>query len=45
MSKPLLTDELWNRIESLLPPKPPKQNGERPRVPNRAALHRLGHLA
>ena len=38
MAKPLLTDELWQRIQPLLPPEPPKPKGGRPRVPDRAAL-------
>ncbi len=38
MAKPLLTDELWNRIEPLLPTEPPKPKGGRPRVENRACL-------
>ncbi|MEE9295822.1 MAG: transposase [Phycisphaerae bacterium] len=38
MAKPLLTDELWERIEPLLPPEPPKPQGGRPRVPDRACL-------
>lgn len=38
MAKPLLADELWNRIEPLLPPEPPKPKGGRPRVPDRACL-------
>src|SRR5438046_5832346 len=38
MSKPLVTDELWEIIEPLLPPQPPKPKGGRPRVPDRAAL-------
>jgi len=38
MAKPLLPDELWERIEPLLPPEPPKPKGGRPRVPDRAAL-------
>ena len=38
MARPLLTDELWERIKPLLPPEPPKPKGGRPRVPNRAAL-------
>jgi transposase len=38
MAKPLLPDELWERIEPLLPPQPPRPKGGRPPVPNRAAL-------
>lgn len=38
MAKPLLTDALWERIEPLLPPEPPKPKGGRPRVPDRACL-------
>ncbi len=38
MAKELVTDELWEIIEPLLPPEPPKPRGGRPRVPNRAAL-------
>ena len=38
MAKPLLTDELWERIKPLLPREPPKPKGGRPRVPDRAAL-------
>ena len=34
----MLTDELWEIVEPLLPPEPPKPRGGRPRVPNRAAL-------
>ncbi len=30
MAKPLLTDELWNRIKPLLPTEPPKPKGGRP---------------
>jgi transposase len=38
MAKQLLPDELWTVIEPLLPPEPPKPNGGRPQVPDRAAL-------
>ena len=38
MAKPLLTDELWERIEPLLPPPTPKPKGGRPPVGNRATL-------
>src|SRR6266542_3927649 len=38
MSKPLVTDELWEIVEPLLPPAPPKPKGGRPRVPDRACL-------
>ncbi|HEV2125459.1 MAG TPA: IS5 family transposase [Chloroflexota bacterium] len=38
MSKPLVSDELWAIVAPLLPPEPPKPNGGRPRVADRAAL-------
>jgi transposase len=38
MATPLVTDELWTVIESLLPPALPKPKGGRPRVSDRAAL-------
>ena len=38
MAKPLVTNELWEVIEPLLPEEPPKPKGGRPRVPDRAAL-------
>src|ERR687894_1866723 len=34
----LVPDALWEAIEPLLPMEPPKPNGGRPRVPDRAAL-------
>jgi transposase len=34
----LVPDELWMFIDPLLPSEPPKPNGGRPRVPDRAAL-------
>jgi transposase len=38
MAKPLLTDELWQRIKPHIPTEPPKPKGGRPRVPDRACL-------
>ena|SRR5215207_8846987 len=38
MSKPLVSDELWEVVEPLIPPEPPKPKGGRPRVPDRACL-------
>ena len=38
MAKPLLSDELWERIEPLLPKVPPSPKGGRPRVSDRACL-------
>lgn len=38
MAKPLLSEALWERIERLLPPDPPKPKGGRPRVSDRQAL-------
>lgn len=38
MAKPILSDELWEIIEPLLPPEAAKPKGGRPRVSNRAAL-------
>jgi|SRR5215218_5483478 len=38
MAKELVTDELWEVVEPLLPEKPPKPNGGRPRIDDRAAL-------
>ncbi len=38
MSKPLVSDELWEAIEPLLPGEPPKPKGGRPRIPDRACL-------
>ena len=38
MAKEPVTDELWETIEPLLPPEPPKPQGGRPRIDDRAAL-------
>ena len=38
MAKELVSDELWEIIEPLLPPEPPKPQGGRPRLDDRAAL-------
>ena len=38
MAKALVPEELWEVIEPLLPPEPPKPKGGRPRIPDRAAL-------
>src|ERR687894_3171605 len=38
MAKELVTDELWEIIEPLLPPEAPKPEGGRPRIEDRAAL-------
>ncbi len=38
MSKELVSDELWEIVEPLLPNEPPKPKGGRPRVEDRAAL-------
>src|SRR5436309_4822709 len=38
MAKPIVSDELWDVVASLLPPEPPKPKGGRPRLPDRAAL-------
>src|ERR671916_336861 len=38
MSKKLVTDELWEVVEPLLPEEPPKPRGGRPRIDDRAVL-------
>jgi transposase len=38
MAKNLVTDKLWEVIEPPLPEEPPKPNGGRPRIDDRAAL-------
>src|SRR4051812_41341192 len=38
MSKPLVTDELWELVEPLLPKHDPGPRGGKPRVPDRVCL-------
>jgi transposase len=38
MANPLVSDELWELVEPLLPPEPAKPKGGRPRIPNRQVL-------
>jgi len=38
MSKQLVPDAMWEIVEPLIPPEPPKPKGGRPRVPDRACL-------
>lgn len=38
MAPPIVPDELWQIIEPLLPPEPPKHKGGRPRIPDRQCL-------
>lgn len=38
MARPLVSDELWEQIEPLIPREPPKPDGGRPRLPDRACL-------
>ena len=38
MSKPLVPDAMWEIVEPLIPPEPPKPQGGRPRVLDRACL-------
>ena len=38
MAKPLVPDDLWDRVEPLVPAEPPKPKGGRPRIPDRACL-------
>ena len=38
MAKTLVSDELWEVVEPVLPPEPPKPKGGRPRIADRKAL-------
>ena len=38
MARQWLDDELWEQIQPLLPPEPPKPKGGRPRIPDRFCL-------
>jgi transposase len=38
MANLLVSDELWELLEPLLPPEAPKPKGGRPRIPNRQVL-------
>ena len=38
MKSTLVPDALWHQIQPMLPPLPPRPNGGRPRVPDRACL-------
>lgn len=38
MARQWVTDELWSKIEPLLPAEPPKPKGGRPRIPDRQCL-------
>ncbi len=39
-----IPDELWKRIEPLLPPEKPKPKGGRPRMPNRQAMDAIFYV-
>ena len=38
MAPPIVSDELWQIVEPLLPVEPPKPKGGRPRIPDRQCL-------
>src|ERR1700683_1896172 len=44
MAEPLVSDELWNQIESLLPEHPPDPRGGAPRKPDRPCLEGILHV-
>jgi transposase len=39
-----IPDELWERIEPLIPPECPKPKGGRPRMPNRKAMDAIFYV-
>ena len=41
MAAPLVSDELWALFEALLLPYPPRSNGGRPPIPDRARFTRI----
>ncbi len=44
MPQPLVCDELWNHIESLLPKHPPDPHGGAPRAADRPCLEGILHV-
>ena len=42
--KRLVSDELWELVEPLLPPEPDKPKGARPRVPARSVLEGIVYV-
>jgi transposase len=44
MAEPLVTDELWNQIEPLLPKHPMTSRGGHPREPDRPCLEGILHV-
>ena len=42
--KRLVSDELWELVEPLLPPEPDKPKGGRPRVPARSVLEGIVYV-
>ena len=42
--KRLVSDELWELVEPLLPPEPDKPKGGRPRVPATSALEGIVYV-
>jgi transposase len=44
MAKPLVTDELWNEVQPLLPQPPRDPRGGAPRKPDRPCLEGIVHV-